>query len=465
MARTVVSPDDSERNTVAHSLVFLSTDGGALGDVGAADFATNPRSVTRYVGPGASVIAVVNLDAIASDGSPRVEFAGYSAPSAAPALVATAEASVLAQAGIEPRKPGALAQGVDLAFPFTFYEQGPLVARGISAVTLTTAASKPPEPEGDTTSALRPERLAQIGRSGQALLASLDEAAEVARGTEPYLYLGSRIMPGWAIQLVLLALLVPFLAATIDLLARVRARGIPLLPAARSLRSRLLLWAWAGGLFVFFSAAGILPNGPDRPVPLYTPAASDWAVVALAVLAALTLVGWLVARPRLAPRRQIEPAEELAGHLVAMLALGAIAIGIAATHPFSLVFVLPSLHAWLWLPHTAGSRPGARLALYLVGFAGPLVLLFSFAFRFGLGFDGVWYVIALTSVGYVPIALFLSFLAWGAVAEQVGALMVGRYAPYPERSERGLGPIRQSIRHLVSRRRVRNGQLTRQSAP
>jgi hypothetical protein len=44
----------------------------------------------------------------------------------------------------------------------------------------------------------------------------------------------------------------------------------------------------------------------------------------------------------------------------------------------------------------------------------------------------------------------LGFLAWGAAATQVGALVLGRYAPYPAREERPeRGPIRESIRQLV----------------
>ncbi len=458
IARNAVLPGARGDTALAHTIVLLSTDGGAYGGVGADFFARYPRGIMRHVGPGASVIAVVNLDGIGGKGLPRLEFGGNASRSAAPALVATAQSSVLAQTGMEPRRPGALAQAFDLAFPISFYEQGALVAQDVSALTLTTAGSTPRSPIGDTVAGLQPAQLAAVGRSAQTLIASLDQAAEVARGTEAYLYLGSRIVRGWAIQLVLLALLVPFLASTVDLVARVRARGIPLAPAFRSLASRLGIWAWFGGLFAFFAVTGIFSAGPSRPVPLSTPAASDWPLAALVALAGLALGGWLVARPRLAPTRPVEPSEELAGHVVAMIALGAVAIVVAVVNPFALVFVLPSLHTWLWLPQTAGRGVAPRVALFLAGLAGPLVLVGLFAFRFDLGADAAWYLLALVSVGYVPLALVLSFLAWGAVAEQVGALAFGRYAPYPGTPDRERGPIRETIRHGVlaaRRRRVR----------
>ena len=59
-------------------------------------------------------------------------------------------------------------------------------------------------------------------------------------------------------------------------------------------------------------------------------------------------------------------------------------------------------------------------------------------------------MLALASVGYVPVPLLLAFLAWGAAATQVGALAAGRYAPYPAREDRPeRGPIRESVRQLV----------------
>jgi hypothetical protein len=183
--------------------------------------------------------------------------------------------------------------------------------------------------------------------------------------------------------------------------------------------------------------------------------AQDWPGAALAALLGLSAIGWLVARPRLMPRRDLERTDELGGHLAAMLALAGVALVVAAHNPYALVFLLPSLHAWLWLPHIS-QGVAARLAVYAAGFAGPLLLLGSFAVRFELGLDALWYVLALVAVGYVPITLGLAFLAWGAAAAQVGALAVGRYAPYPAAAERPpRGPIRETIRQLILWRRAR----------
>ena len=137
--------------------------------------------------------------------------------------------------GAAPTRPGALHQLVDLGFPFSLYEQAPFLAQGVGAITLTTAGDTPPDPTEDTRERLSTERLSQVGRSAQDLLGTLDEGLEFAQGTSSYLYLGSRLIRGWAVELVLIACLLPFLAAAVDLFARCRRRRIPLAPALRSL--------------------------------------------------------------------------------------------------------------------------------------------------------------------------------------------------------------------------------------
>ena len=176
------------------------------------------------------------------------------------------------------------------------------------------------------------------------------------------------------------------------------------------------------------------------------------------MLVALSTLGWLVVRPGLKGAGQATRPEELGGHLAAMVALLAVTLVVTAVNPYSLLFILPSLHAWLWLPHLAPEQLLGRVALYAVGFVGPLLLVISIAVRLGTGVDAIWYLVALVSVGYVTVPLILAALAWAAAAQQMGAIAFGRYAPYPpaeERPERG--PIRETIqrgRRLARRREV-----------
>ena len=407
-----------------HTLVFVSTDGGDYGALGAAHFAES--SPYRE-----NALAVLSLDALAGAGRPRLLIAGDTARSPSASLVRTAAVRVLDQTGTEPLRDSGLRQLLDLGFPFTLGEQGPFVARGIPAVMLTTLSDDVPENAEQTAfdDTFNVQRLAELGRASQNLIGSLDAGLELAQGTTSYIYFGTRIVRGWAIELVLLTALLPFLIGTIDLFAHCRRRRIPLAPAARSLRGRLYFWGYAAALVFAASLLGVFPQGEARPLPpdpgLYKPSPA-----VLGILGVLLLVGWLVSRERLIPRRPTRAEETLAGHTVALLALGLIALLVVATNPFSLVYLLPSLYAWLWLPQAQASGPLARAGLLVLGFAGPLILLLSFSTRLGLGFETPWYLLSLVSVGYVPWIVVALGFAWLAVAAQLTALAVGRYAPY-----------------------------------
>jgi hypothetical protein len=427
----------------AHTLVFLSTDGGAYGQEGA-------RRFLDQQGRNGRLVAVINLDAIGRRGPATIQLAGNRPRSAPASLVKTAAGRVTSQTGRPAEAPPVLAQLIDLGFPFSLYEHALFVSRGIPAITITTAGDRPPDAATDTPRRLDGATLRQLGRASHALVGSLDQAAEVARGTSSYLYFGSRIVPGWAVELVLIAALLPFLTATIDLFARCRRRRIPLGPALQSYRSRVFFWLWVGAVFWLLELTGLFGTGGNDPGPPNLLGSGDWPVLGLGLLAGLAALGWLIARDRLLPRRPITPEEELAGAAAALLALGVVSLVVAAVNPYTLLFVLPSLHAWLWLPQVRHERPWVRAAVLLVGFAGPALLLASFAYRFGLGLDAPWYVAELVAAGRVSIVLALVFLAWLAAAGQLAAISAGRYAPYPRVAERPpRGPIREVVRRLA----------------
>ncbi len=114
---------------------------------------------------------------------------------------------------------------------------------------------------------------------------------------------------------------------------------------------------------------------------------------------------------------------------MALLALGAVALGTAVVNPYALLFVVPSLYAWLWLPQVQTRSGWALDALYGIGLVGPPLALVSVAQQLDLGLDAPLYVTALMTLGFVPWPTVLALLAWAAIAGQLGALAAGRYAP------------------------------------
>jgi hypothetical protein len=440
-----------------HDLVFVSTDGGAFGALGAAHFAeTSPYAE--------NALAVISLDAIGGAGAPRLLIGGDTPRSPAASLIRSAAVRILEESGQEPHRPSALRQLLDLGFPFTLGEQGPLVALGVPALTVSTVedqASPATEPAG-----LAPARLAELGRASQSLLGSLDTGLELTQGTTTYIYLDRRIVLGWAVQLVLISALLPFAIGAIDLFARCRRRRIPLLAAVRSLRSRLAFWLYVGALCFVAARLGLFADGTEgRPLPPEAPGVGEPPLLGVALVVAFALGGWLVGRERLIPRRAATIEETLAGYTAALLALGLVALLVVATNPFALVYLLPSLYTWLWLPQAYDAHRAVRGALLAAGFTGPLLLAVSFAERNGLGAETPWYLLSLVASGYVPLIVAALGLAWLAIAAQLAALTADRYAAYPDRHERPAeGVLRRLARQSGAASRSRRAELAERDA-
>jgi hypothetical protein len=430
-----------------HTLVFLSTDGGATGGLGAARFARHlPFPVD----------GVVNLTAIAGRGTPRLLLSGDSPHSTAALLAATASRRIAEQTGTTPRRPSMLAQLIDLGFPFTLGEQGPFISRGIPAVTITTGGERPPAAFTDRPHDLDLRQLTALGRAAQELVGSLDQGLELTRGAPGLVWAGGRAVRGWAIELLLVSLLVPFFVVVVDLLAHTRRRHIPVGPAFRSLLSRLAFWLFAGVAFAVFALAGAWPDGAPRPPNPAIAATGNWAVLPLLLLGAVIAAGWLIGRQRLVRRRPVSLEEDLAGSIVALIGCGVVALLVLATNAYALLFCLPALHAWLWLPQVRTRSVVRRALVFGVGLIGPLLPLLSLAVRFGLGFDAPWYLLQLVSVGYVsPVAVAIA-LAGAACAAQLATVAAGRYAPYPRTGERPeRGPVRGVVHAIAASRRPR----------
>jgi hypothetical protein len=433
-----------------HTLVFASTDGGAYGLLGARRLASTAAA--------GRAVAVIVLDSIASRGRPRLVVAGHGPRSAAPGVLATAAARIQEETGQGPATTGWLAQLVDLAFPYSLTEQDEFLRARIPAFTITTGGTRP---TNDTLpAAIDGARLGQVGRAAEGLIASLDATIGPPHGTNTFVYLHGRVIQGWAIALLYVAALVPFGVALLDLVARLRRRRVPLRPALRSYVRRLGFWLFAGALFYVFAVAGAWPDGEAAAVNPDSQAAGHWPRLALALYVLLVFGGWLVARCRLVRREEPTDQEELAGMAMALAALVAIAFVLIVTNIYALLFLLPSAHAWLWLMQ-ARRRPAAvRAAVYVVGLAGPLILLGSFAIRFGLGLDAPWYLAELTAIGYVPTVGVVLLLAWAAVAGQIFAVATRRYSPYPQPAERpARGPVGAAVATLRhARQRSGHGQ-------
>src|SRR5262249_58589643 len=311
------------------------------GALGARQFVEHSRQAR-------SVVAVVNLDTIATSGRARFEINGPGPHSPSPTLLASAIARLSDQTRQAPGRASLVGQLPDLSFPFSLYEQWRSLEPGVSAIPLPPAGDRPTS--APAVGRLDEKRLGQVGSAAQPLVSSLEQGLQLSQGTSSYVYFAGRIVHGWAIALVLIALVVPFAVAAVDLFARCRRRHIPLGPAFRAYRRRLGFWLWLGVLFELFALFGAFPDGAAVPPDPASSAAGDWPRLALLLFVILAAASWLVARRRLAPTRPATVEEELAGQTAALLVLGLISLLVMATNVYALLLILPSMHAWLWLP-------------------------------------------------------------------------------------------------------------------
>jgi hypothetical protein len=294
---------------------------------------------------------------------------------------------------------------------------------------------------------------------------SIDRSVGAFR-TPDSLFLDDRVASGWTVRLTLIVAVVPFALGVLDLLVRTRRRRLPLVPALRALRARLAFWAYCGLLLWVGALTGLFPTGTSLSLPAYSPFILDWPIAGLAVLAIALGLGWFAGRRRLVPVEAPRVEERLAGYAVALTWLGLVAFLIAVTRPYALVFVLPSLYAWLWLP--LRTRIWERGAIYVLGLTGPVVGLLVLANELDLDVvDAPLYAAGLATVGYVSLGSVLLALFWGAAAAQLAALAFGRYGPYAGGMEPPPpGPIRSSVARLAGLRRPRasNVVITRREA-
>ena len=168
----------------------------------------------------------------------------------------------------------------------------------------------------------------------------------------------------------------------------------------------------------------------------------------LGVLALVFLVGlgWLVARARLVPRGPVRRRRSSPARRPRCLRSAVVALLVVATNPFALIFLLPSLHAWLWLPQVRRHPIWTRLAVLGAGFLGPVLLLGSFAFRYGLGLDAPWYLAELIATGYVPLAAVAIAVAW-----------LARRRPADGAGRRPLRAVPERTRAAAARAAARDG--------
>jgi hypothetical protein len=402
---------DLAGETLNHTVVLASTSGSA-GTAGAIRLASTL---------GGRIDAVIVLGDLAGSHvrEPVVVPWSDGQQVAPPMLRNTVAAALGAQAGLRPGATSMAGQFVHLAFPLTISEQGPFGARGEPAVLLSLSGERGPAADAPVQG---PDQITALGRTVLQTISALDGGPAVAAPSS-YVLLAGKVVPGWAIELFVLALIVPVLLATVDGLARARRRGHVLW--------RWVIWVLAGALPFALAAlvilgarlTGAIGAAPAGPVGAGAVPLHGAGIAVLAVAGCVLLLSFALLRPlviRLAGGGQArsahhagEPPSEGAGAAV-LLVMCLVTIAIWFANPFAAALVVPALHLWMWVvTPQVRLRPLVVLALFLAGLAPPALVVLYYSLTLGFGPLGVaWNAVLLLAGGEVGI---LAALEWSVV--------------------------------------------------
>jgi hypothetical protein len=428
LARVFGAPRRTQR-----TLTLVSTTGSAG--------TSGTRGLSSIIG-GQRAEAAIVLGDLASRATRRPFVAGWSDDlgMAPQQLQRTVGEALRAEIGGDPGGPRALVQWMRFAAPATLTEQGPLNDAGVPAVLLSATGERGPRPDA----ALSQARLQAFGSAALRAITALDNGPPAPPVAPAELVLQRKVVPSWAIRILVGALMLAPLVATIDGLARLSRRHEPALPWVRRIAIGALPLVAAAAFARVLGLVGLLdaPGGPVSPEDLPPQAAGLIAVALVAVLA------WLVGRPLLV--RALgggEEATDAGAATSVLLVLGVITALVWVGNPYAAALLLPALHLWLFsLVPELRPRRAIGLALVALGLAPFAILLLVVMSAFGLGpVDTAWFVLELVAGGH---ASPLSWVLWSIVAScAAGAASVawrGRLRVEPPR-----GPGNVSMRGPV----------------
>jgi hypothetical protein len=393
------------------TITFVSTSGGSAGAAGAADL------VGRLGDP---TDAVLVLGDLAGAQARRPFVVGWSNAEgmASLRLRRTVEAAVRTEAGTDSGTPHAWSQWVRLAFPATVSEQGPLVAAGLPAVLLSVSGERPPA----AGTPVLPPRLQAFGRAALRTIIALDNGPSLdgaSAGPSADLLAVRKVVPVWAIRLLIAALLLPPLLVTVDGLARARRRHAPV--------GRWVAWQAAAALALLAAFAftrllgltGLISAAPGAPVPPGSIPLDGPAKVAVAAIALALVLAWLVLRPVVA--RALgggrSGGEPRAGPAIAvLLVLCGLAAVVWLDNPYAAAVLVPATHAWLVLAAPElRLRRGPALLLVAAGLVPLGLVALSFMGQLGAGPGAyAWWLTLLVAGGHVSLSSWLACSAFGA---------------------------------------------------
>src|SRR4051794_9638723 len=421
--------DELSDQSHTKTLVFVSTDGSSAGALGAREFATSYPDR-------AAIDAVIDVwqPGAANPHGPFVLQSSADSASASAQLVRTVEQALSDQTALAPSSDGTFGELVDLALPSGLGEQAVLIEHGLTAVGLSSAGARPLPASQDAPEDVSSSTIGDFGRTALLVAVTIDGATSpLEHGPGTYVPLAGNLVPGWALALLALTLLLPAALAAADGIRRAVRRGAGIGWAGVWAASRALPFLAALLFFFFLSLVGLVasPTFPFDP-NLFGVGAGQMVVMVLVFCVAAgvyyALRGWRV--PAVLPSAAAVPA---------LGALSAVAVFIAwLVNPSLGLLLVPTAHVWV----VSASRRDVLAWPFVLG-AGTLSLLPLVAALVhvsgSLGPAAPWLLLLMVSDGQFGFAMMLSLCLVGGGLLGIAALAL-RGGARPPSSRAGRPP-------------------------
>lgn len=383
------------------TIVLASLDGTTLGDAGARRFADTAAD-REFIG---AALVLSDLGAPGAGGPGLVAWSNE-AERGSIGLYRTAEDSLRRELEPIAAEPGIPAQVAQLAVPLGIGGQGVLLEGEIEAIRFSGSGLLPPEgePEPD------PEQVGALGRAALQTAFALDVGEGLEHGPASYVVVSRSLLPGWAMSVLSLSLILPILVASVDAFARARRRREPVGRWLSWLVARIVPFAIGLLVALILVIAGLAPNLAGAAPPPSLEPLDERGAAALGIVAAFVVLSLIFLRPLLsrwggAPPDAASPGAACAVALVLALATLVVWIG----SPVAALVLVPAAH--LWSVAALAEGPGGvrgRVLLILGGLLAPATVVLVHMVRLSLDpLEALWYSFLLVAGGQVDLAAAL----------------------------------------------------------
>ncbi len=385
--------DELGRTSHEKSIVLLSAGGTSDGASGLREFLDSYPTLDQV-----DAVVGISQPGTGSPSPPHVLQWSTGPESTSSQLVESAKLALSEETDYPAGQGGFLGGLFRLAIPAGLGNEAVAISEGLDAVSISGAGERPLEPADDDTASLSEESMGEFGNTTLAFVLALDsQEGELTHGPAVHLTIAGNLIPGWAIGLLALTLLLPALAASIDGMARASRRREPALGSLVWALSRALPFLAALALLYLLALVGIAPS-PDFP---FDPGRFDlgWRAVGVlvALLAAFAGVAVLL-RPFALPPVPMRETLATALGVVASLAV----LGIWLINPYLGLLCVPLAHVWLLgaRPATAASIAGTLVAA-VIALAPLTAAVIHLGSRLDLGSDTPWTLMLMVTDGQI----------------------------------------------------------------